>query len=322
MDSNFVSNHNNVHSDLLWYFMDLTKVNRLFTKSSVKEFLLRYFLIADLDLERVAEDFIDHEILISGSLNNSYFEITLTDFKNFIGYAINENPFNIIGSTKEFSKEYFYKRKKVSQFISEDGHQKLSEDALIFGFLGLENLFHIDSLSIHFKRRIKNHYINNHEKVALLVDFILNKIPEELFIDKKDDYKGKLYWMFDCYDSSNKIQFEPYDYYSHEELLQIADLCEGSESRDYFESYDTIDADFKSDYSIIREHIIFAYGVKNGYIKLSREYKKIKVMQECYNPYLQLNFDHLYLDGWNFSTQQIYDDWNMDKWMHLIPKKA
>jgi hypothetical protein len=104
--------------------------------------------------------------------------------------------------------------------------------------------------------------------------------------------------------------------------LQIADLCEGSESRDYFESYDEINDDFKSDYKLIREHIIFAYGVKNGYIKLSKEYKKVKVMQDCYHHYLELDFDLLYVDGWNFSTQRIYNSWKMDKWMHLLPEKT
>lgn len=322
MDPNFVSTHNSLHSDLLWYLMDLTKVNRLFTKSSVKEFLIRYYLIANLDLDKVAEDFIDQQLLISGTLNNAYFQITLDDFKNYIGFSITNNPFNIIGSTQDFSKEFYFKKKKVSKYISIDGHPKLSEDALIFGFLGLKNLLHIDSLSIQFRRRIRIHYFKNYEKVARLVDFIVDKLSEELFIDKNEDYKGKLDWMTDYYYASLKVHFEPYDYYTREQLLQIAYLCEGSESRDYFESYDTIDDDFKSDYNVIREHIIFAYGVKNGYIKLSPEYKKVKVMQECYDPYLELNFDHLYFDGWNFSTQQIYDNWKMNKWMHLIPEKV
>jgi hypothetical protein len=47
-----------------------------------------------------------------------------------------------------------------------------------------------------------------------------------------------------------------------------------------------------------------------------------KRSQENYHPYLQLNFNFLYFDGWNFSTQHIYDNWKMNRWIHLLPEKV
>ena len=100
-------------SDILWYLLQLTKVNRFFTKESFKEFLIRYFLITEIDLDKNASDFIEHGVLISGFMAKDYFEFTLSDLINYIGFSATDSKFNVSNSRAEFIQSYVYKAPNI-----------------------------------------------------------------------------------------------------------------------------------------------------------------------------------------------------------------
>ena len=50
MKEEHIEKYEAIHGDILWYLLDVTKVNRFFTQNSLREFLTRYFLITKHDL--------------------------------------------------------------------------------------------------------------------------------------------------------------------------------------------------------------------------------------------------------------------------------
>ena len=80
----------------------------------------------------------------------------------------------------------------------------------------------------------------------------------------------------------------------------------------------TADEDLIYDLQYANTHIIFAYGVKNNYITLSKEASSLI---NCVN-YADFEIDYEDLlgeDGEQYTTQDIYDAWKMEKWIHLVP---
>ena len=133
------------------------------------------------------------------------------------------------------------------------------------------------------------------------------------------DFKDHLDWMEEYYDISKKIIFDPYRHLSRETLIKIAAICQDPTSVSYYESFETMDEDFKSDFSIVNEHIIFAYGVKHGYIKLSTDQSSSSAISNCYDSYFDIDEQYINEEGFVFPTQFIYDDWKMEQWIDLLP---
>jgi hypothetical protein len=315
-----IDKYQDIHGDILWYLLDVTKVNRFFTQNSFREFLTRYFLITKHDLTQSATDFIDHGILISGTLETDYFEFTLSDLIHFIGFSKSDRKFNVDNYLSQFISEYNYKELIIKYEQTEDSDNiNINHDTLALMLLGLGNLFKIDSLSIEFKKDLKNSTEEDITDVTTFVDYIISEIPNGSYIDQMPEYKGKLDWMEECYDSSKKVVFEPYTHFSREILMKIAMLCQDSSSVAYYNSFETMDEDFKSDFSNVIEHIVFAYGVKHGYIQLSTDQSTTSVIYDCYDPYFEIDLEIINEEELIIPTQFIYDDWKMEQWIDLLP---
>ena len=315
-----IDKYEDIHGDILWYLLDITKVNRFFTQNSLSEFLIRYFIITKHDLTKSAGEFIDNGILISGTLENEYFEFTLKDLINFIGFSKSDRKFNVENCLTEFIEEYQYK--KVNILIEQKNQSNtihISEDVLKFSLMGLGNLLKINSISIEFKEDLSIISEDELAGISKFVDYIISTIPLDSYINYMPEYKNKLDWMEEYYEISKKIIFDTYSHLSRETLMKIAMICQGPSSVAYYESFDTMDDDFKGDFSIVNEHIIFAYGIKHGYIKLSTDQSSSLAIYNCYNSYFVINNEYINEEGIVFPTQFIYDDWKMDEWIHLLP---
>ncbi|UAM97278.1 hypothetical protein K8354_13240 [Polaribacter litorisediminis] len=94
--------------------MELTEIQRINSKASLQEFLFRYFLILDEDIDAIALDFINYEIIIETSVLTSNFKnkevcFDLLDIENFMGIEISEEPYSITTSSLDFIKNYRFK---------------------------------------------------------------------------------------------------------------------------------------------------------------------------------------------------------------------
>jgi hypothetical protein len=109
-----VKNYDLVYRNTLWYLLELTKIQRINSKASLQEFLFRYFLILDEDIDAIALDFINYEILIETFVWTSGFKekkvcFDVSDLENFIGIEISEEPYTIATSSQDFIKNYRFK---------------------------------------------------------------------------------------------------------------------------------------------------------------------------------------------------------------------
>jgi hypothetical protein len=320
MNEEHIEKYEAIHGDILWYLLDVTKVNRFFTQSSLREFLTRYFLITKHDLTQSASKFIDNGILISGTLETDYFEFTLQDLIHFFGFEKSKRKFNVDNFLVEFIKDYKYKELTI-KYEKQEGSKiiNVNTDTLGLILMGLGNLLKIDSLSIEFKEDLKNSTEAELTQVTKFVDYIISTISLDSYVNQLPKFKGQLDWMEEYYDISKKIIFDPYLYLSRETFMKIAVICQEPASVSYYESFETMDEDFKSDFSIVNEHIIFAYGVKHGHIRLSTDQSSSSAINNCYDSYFDIDEQYINEEGFVFPTQFIYDDWKMEQWIDLLP---
>lgn len=89
-----VNHYSAVYHDLLWYLMKETQVNRLVSRESFREFLTRYFIITETDIDGAATDFIDHGILVEGTIGETPFVFTMRDLIAFAGFACSDFKYN------------------------------------------------------------------------------------------------------------------------------------------------------------------------------------------------------------------------------------
>ena len=70
------------------------------------------------------------------------------------------------------------------------------------------------------------------------------------------------------------------------------------------------------EFAHLYEHIKFAYGVKHGYITISND----PYMEHDVDPYFKIDFELFMDDDCNcFSSETIFYNWSMDKWIDLLP---
>mgnify|MGYP005991626593 CR=1 FL=1 len=156
VDTSLVKNYNLIYRNTLWYLLYLTHIKRINSKASLKEFFIRYFLIVDLDLSKIALNFIDNDILIEVEDNRKrYVLITLNEIENFMGIEICEEEYTIIGELEYFIKNY--------KFIPSGRH---------FGEC---------NLSLNFKDALKTLNKNKVESVIQFVNFLMTHVKDDVF---------------------------------------------------------------------------------------------------------------------------------------------
>jgi len=315
-----LKNYLDIHFDMLWYLLHLTKVNRYTSRESLKEFLIRYLLITKTDLNQSALNFIDNGILIEGTINNEIFTFYVKDLINFMGFSCSDQKYNIQGALNDFVQEYQFKSHnlKFEQNETAKNTYSISQDVLLFSLMRLKHLLSIDSLSISFKENINA--INEEElnKVLLFADFVMNNINETVFDEYSESFPEVKQIFKERHLKENVAHFDVYTAMERSKLLKIYELILPNNQLQLFLENGTSDDDLLFDLQYANTHIIFAYGVKHNYISLSKEDSSLI---DCVN-YSDLEIEYEDLlgeDGEQYTTQSIYDTWEMEKWIHLLP---
>jgi hypothetical protein len=313
-----------IKADVLWYLLHLTQVDRFFTHYSLNEFLVRYLLITEYNLEKNAQEFIENEILISGYIAEAYFEFTLQDLIDCIGFSASDSKFNVANSRAEFIEKYKFIAPNV-KIIPNDNPSKpieITKDALVFAFMGLKTLLEIDSLSIKFKDEIKQATSEEIQQIEKYVAYVMSLLQKSIFIEEQPDYQGKLNWMEEFYDSSKEVHFNVKQNLSTETIAKIYGIAFSPDMEKYYsdfledEEYDEVYENSLVEFAHLYEHIKFAYGVKHGYITISND----PYVEHDVDPYFKIDFELFMDDDCNcFSSETIFYNWSMDKWIDLLP---
>ncbi|GAB4138983.1 MAG: hypothetical protein Fur0041_14020 [Bacteroidia bacterium] len=181
IDKNEISKYDNVHIDLLWYLTKLTKVNRLMSRESIREFLIRFFLITDINLDRTALEFINKGKLIEAVIGVRRFSLSIGDLVALRGFANNTSSYNIWGTLEDFIETYEFKAPNIKIAEGKDENTiAISRQAFIYAMMGLHTLLEIDSFSLNFKKNL--HALSEEEKqrVIRFADYVVSHIEEKV----------------------------------------------------------------------------------------------------------------------------------------------
>jgi len=317
-----LENFSEVQQDVLCFLMLLTKVNRFHTKESFREFLIRYLLIVDKPLVSKAQDFIDYGVLIDGTFENKYFCFKVKDLIELIGFESSSSIYNIDENLEHFIQNFSYKEPQVIlEQEKKDGvvKYKISKDMLIYQIMGLSTICQIDYLHISFRENLRYLSAENIESVEKFVDYVVDKIPNNTF-DKVIELHPELINYRERLLNSGIIHFDAYNL-PQENLKAILQIIAHEYEWQYLKEESEITKEFMEDNALTHymTHIIFAVGVKWGYIILSEHPTSLNF---CLDPLFEVDFDELLgFDSELYSTQLIYDSWNMKEWAYLLPEK-
>jgi hypothetical protein len=121
--------------------------------------------------------------------------------------------------------------------------------------------------------------------------------------------------MKDYYEYSKIITFNPINYPVI--TSKIINFLFGIEEAKRFLTFDSTSTKTDSVFETQMEYIKFGYGVKHGFITLSDDtFSKNNFCNEYYK--IDLLTVGIYGEGVT-STQMIYDQWRVRKWIHLLP---
>jgi hypothetical protein len=318
IDVEKVNLYSDVQLDMLWYIMDLTGIERFVTKESFREFLIRFFLIRDKHINQYAMDLINEELVVDGFIGDQYFELKINDLINLIGFAKSSVKYHIKASLSEFESKYKFKIPNV-EFSKVEGKKNtynISEQAIAYVFSGLNNLLQLKNCSLKFRDDLCELSIEERDGALRLADFIVSRLPKDLFEQYNQAYPIVAKNCKERYHALDIIRFNIYKDMDQEKLAKIYELLVDKETADAFREKGE-DEELKDELQWFNEQINFAYGVKNGYIKLSKEYDSLITMVD-----INFHYDYDMLLGEDFelySTQDIFDHLKMSEWQYLLP---
>lgn len=312
-----IAKYQDVHFDMLWYIMGLTNIHRIHTEDAMREFLIRYFLIRDKPIEEYAIDVINDELIIDGYISNQYFKITMYDLVQLMGFERSDFKYNIDGRLSDFIEEYQFKPINIKTQQTGDKSFTISSDALAYALMGLKTLFEIDSCSIPFLNTLEGVSRARVASASKLAAYVVNKIGEAEFERFRNEFPSAISRYFNWSLKENKVEFNVFEDMDRENLAKIYEIHDGNSlSANQLRNLE-IDDDFKHDMNYLNSHIVFAYGVKKGYVKLSDN--QLTLINDI-EPNFSYDYDELLgPDGEMYSTQEIYDNFNMAAWMDYLP---
>jgi hypothetical protein len=319
---NTLEKFSEVQQDVLCFLMLLTKVNRFHTKESFREFLIRYLLIVDKPLVSKAQDFINDGVLIDGTFENKYFCFKVKDLIELIGFESSSSMYNIDENLEHFIQNFSYEAPQVIlEQEKKDGVEKykISTDLLKYHLMGLNTICQIDYLHLSFRENLKYLTTENIESVEKFVDFVVDKIPTNTF-DKVIELHPELINCRERFLIADMILFDAYSL-PQENLMAILQIIAHEDDWEYLKEEAEITKEFMEENAVTYyiTHITFAVGVKWGYIELSEHPTSLNF---CLDPLFDVDFDELLgFDYELYSTQLIYDSWNMKEWAYLLPEK-
>ncbi len=312
--------YSEVQLDVLWYLMNLTKVHRIHTKESFREFLIRYLLIIDNPIESKAELFIDDGILIEGVFENTYFNVTVKNLIELICFQASSSIYNIDQSLSEFIQTFSYESPSGSNEENIENDQSISKHRLIFELMGIYTISRIEHLELNFKHKLSHLNIEVISTVNNFVDYVMDLISdvpfEKIYLEHPELLQHRNRYL-----ASDEVKFDVYRL-PQEQLRRIMEaIFQETNDYNFLNEVEIISKDVMEENSPPNyiAHITFAVGVKWGFIELSNHPYSLSY---CIDPLFDVDFDELLgLDGELFSTQEIYDHWKMKLWEHLLPER-
>ena len=232
-----------VQQDVLWYLMNLTKIERFHTKEAFREFLIRYLLIVDKPLECKASEFIDEGILIDGVFDNKYFSFSVKNLIELIGFEASNSLYNINGSLQDFIQQFKYKAPKIdlnSNGESKDGKAKfkISQDLLIYALMGIKTICLIDYLHLTFREKLTHLSSDYIASVEKFVDYLMSTIPSETF-NKVVAAHPSLKDFRERYQKSDDVDFNVYSL-PQQDLKAILQLVADERDWDWLKEEEVI----------------------------------------------------------------------------------
>ncbi len=289
--------------------------------NSIREFLIRYLLITERPLHETAEEFIDKGLLISGTMGNKAFAFYMKDIFPFLGFASSSSRYQVEGSLEDFIKTYRNKKYLLKIEPTEEGVTKISQDVLVLAWAGVGTLIQIDSLNLRFREDLSQVSAAEIAQVITFVDYVLQQIPSELITTYQNQFADQLSSYPEYYQRGEDVNFDPWTQLPKDTLVTLFQHLLGADHHLVLDFRDSEipDEDTLHDLQFEIPYIKFAYGVKHGFVTLDDNWRTPHL--ENYYPYFNLDpLEELSgEDGEVYSTNSIYQDYRMDKWMHLLP---
>ena len=305
--------------DMLWYIMDLTRVSRFVTPDTFKAFLIRIFLIRDKKIEDYALELIDNELLVDGFIGETYFSLSIGDLVNLIGFSSSNARYHVKGDIEEFIDLFKFKTPNVDFFQNEKGgkiQNVITEDALVYALMGLKHLLKLNHCTLKFRDNLKEISKENMKFAFDMADVIVKRLPPNVFSNYENMYPDVIKENKEFHKEKDMIRFDIQTDIDRDILASIYDFIAPKEKTNQFRKLG-YDSDLMIDLSWHNEHIVFAYGVKHGLIQLSYD---IYSLINNVDPLLDIDYEMIKgEDGEMYTTRQIYEYWDMEKWIDKLP---
>ena len=313
-----INKYSDVQLDMLYFVMNTLNIYRFTSYESFREFLIRYFLVRDKNFDENAMDIINEELLFDGFLGEDYFSIKISDLINLIGFTTSSIKFNIDGDLEDFIEDYSFKIPHIKFIKSEEEENtyEVNSDTLAIILGGFKNLLKIENCSLTFKTDIKKISKKEIDSAKKLADFVMDNLPPNLFEQYDNDFPEVKNYVEERYLKKNEVTFDVYKDMDQENLAKIYEIISDKEIADEFRINGPTE-DIREEQKWANEHVVFAYGVKHGYIELSDDsHSGITHI----SPLLNIDFELLQgPEDEVYPTQVTYDFYKMGEWLHLLP---
>jgi hypothetical protein len=317
VDHEKTEHYSEVHFDLIWHLMHITKVHRFHTPAALKELLFRFFLISEKPIHAYALEFINEEVIMDITLNNEHFTFTISDLKNLMGFMCSNFPYNVTTSFDDFMIKYCAFDLESEEVENEDGSvtKKIKKDYLVYALIGVSTLLDADKMIIKFKPNLNQLTEEDIGAAEGLAAYIVAQIPPSDFEAVTYSFPHLLSYG-EYFDKQQVIAFKPFEQIDPDALYQIIRLTLNEPTADEFKLQGLTDS-MKDDLWHLEPHLIFAYGVKHGYIKLSDH--PFGLINDTHALF-EYDYDGLLgQDAELYTTNEIATAWKISEWLHLLP---
>jgi hypothetical protein len=317
VDHQKTNHYNEIHFDLIWHLMHMTKVHRFHTPAALKALLFRFFLISEKPIHAYALEYINEEVIMDITLNNEHFTFTISDLKNLMGFMCSDFTYNVTTSFDDFRMNYRAFDLESEEVENEDGSvtKKIKHDYLVYLLTDVLTPLDANKMSIKFKPNLNQ--LTDEEIAAAegLAAYIVAQIPTSDFEAVTHSYPH-LQSFEEYFDKEQVIAFKPFEQIAPNALYQIIRLTLNEPTADEFKIYGLTDS-MKDDLWHLEPHLIFAYGVKHGYIKLSDH--PFGLINDTHALF-EYDYDGLLgQDEELYTTNEIAAAWKISEWLHLLP---
>jgi len=315
-----IEQYDQVHQDIFWYLLNQTNVYRWVDATTLREFLIRYFLISNRPIDQTAKEFIDEGILISGTIGDKAFCFGMKDLFQFVGFGCTNQKYHL-GSTFDEFVANFVKSKFLVKIEPNEEKEAIdiSKEALILVLAGVGTLLQIDSLNLEFRENLHEVRPEEIARVTTFVDYVIQLIPESFFADYQVKFAEELSAYTTYHVPVEVIDFNPFTQMPKADLIAIFEhiIPENYQSFVEFRNQDIVDPEVIEDLSFYAIYVRFAYGVKHGFVKVNDEPYALDNYSEAFklDPLEELAGEDFEM----WPTSHIYKVWDMDNWIHLVP---